>query len=407
MRRLIVTVVAVVIVIGINLLIAECVLQLLPVDSGRRTLPVTAQDPVYRFTPNKPFTYSRDWDFRLVNTGRVNNAGFVNDADYDQHATSPLLAIVGDSYVEALMVPFGSSISGRLAAAAASQGRVYSFAASGAPLSQYLVWADHARRTYRPNALVVVVIGNDFDESLLVYKNAPGLHYFVPDASGRLELQRVDYVPSTMRQILTHSALVRYLYLNLQIPWRIEAITSSAWAYLTGVVTPTVHYVANTSADTDAERVTRSRAAVDAFLDRLPTASGLRPEHVLLVVNGLQDPSQIGDAAVSTSYFATMRTYLIDNARARGFEVADMAPIFAAHYAAGGVRIDNWPDDEHWSALGHRLVADAVLRSKVFTSTFGAAPRDQRSESPLRSSRPLASWTGRSPNVVTKAIMGP
>src|SRR5690606_25729789 len=132
---------------------AELALRLLPVNEGLMVQPVNASNPVFHFAPNRSSVWSRDWDFKLVNYVRTNNAGFVNDQDYRKDDPRPLLAVVGDSYVEALMVPFGQTLHGRLAAASAPWGRVYSFGGSGAPLSQYLVWAQYAREEWNANAL--------------------------------------------------------------------------------------------------------------------------------------------------------------------------------------------------------------------------------------------------------------
>src|SRR6478672_132714 len=124
--------------------VAELVLRFLPVQTGLRLLAVNDQTPVARFTPNRTFVFSRGWRLAMVNRGRVNNVGFVNNQDYDSTLNTPLLAVVGDSYVEALMVPYDSTLQGRLAHAVAGRARVYSFGASGAAMSQYLAWADYA-----------------------------------------------------------------------------------------------------------------------------------------------------------------------------------------------------------------------------------------------------------------------
>lgn len=68
----------------------ELALQFLPVASGLRSLSVTTEAPMFRYTPNRDYVYSRDWNFNLVNRGRVNNAGFINDQDYAQAAALPL-----------------------------------------------------------------------------------------------------------------------------------------------------------------------------------------------------------------------------------------------------------------------------------------------------------------------------
>src|SRR5437867_128951 len=77
--------------------VAEAVLRFLPVASGMRTMPVTADSQVFHFTPDQDFVYSRDWDMALVNRGRINNAGFVNDQDYRKDDRTPLIVVVGDS----------------------------------------------------------------------------------------------------------------------------------------------------------------------------------------------------------------------------------------------------------------------------------------------------------------------
>ena len=100
------------------------------------------------------------------------------------------MAIVGDSYIEAAMVPSDETAAARLGRAVGDKGRVYSFGASGAALSQYLAYAKYVKEVFRPDGLVVTVVGNDFDESLLRYKRAPGFHYFSQDGNGELQLIR-------------------------------------------------------------------------------------------------------------------------------------------------------------------------------------------------------------------------
>ncbi len=51
----------------------EVTLRFLPVASGLRTLPVTADAPVLRYTPDREFVYSRDWNFNMTNRGRINS----------------------------------------------------------------------------------------------------------------------------------------------------------------------------------------------------------------------------------------------------------------------------------------------------------------------------------------------
>ena len=208
----------------IPLALAEIGLRFLPVNGGLMAVAVNEKEPVFHFTPNRQTTWSRDWNFTIVNRIRVNNAGYVNDQDYDVADARPLCAVVGNSYVEASMVPYAETLHDRLAKAFAPQARVYSLGASGAPLSQYLVWAREARERWHAKALAIVVIGNDWDESLATIKAGPGFHQYVEGSDGSLALRRFDYVPSWWRELVRQSALGRYLFFNLQAPERLKLL---------------------------------------------------------------------------------------------------------------------------------------------------------------------------------------
>jgi len=76
----------------------------------------------------------------------------------------PLVAVIGDSFIEAQMLPYAQTFHGLLAKLFEGKLRFYSFAASGAPLSQFLVWARYAVSKFKARALVINVVGSDFDQ---------------------------------------------------------------------------------------------------------------------------------------------------------------------------------------------------------------------------------------------------
>ena len=208
---------------------AEIVLRFLPVATVIRTVPVTAANPVFHYIPNQEFVFSRGWDMSMVNRGRINNAGFVNDHDYRKNDEIPLLGVIGDSYIEAAMVPYAQTLPGRLARSLEGRLRVYSFGTSGAPLSQYLIWARHAVREYGAEALLINVVGNDFDESYVGYGTRAGFWHYVPDANGELQLRLLEYRVGKLRNMVAASALARYLLFNLQIGLRCSLRSPACW----------------------------------------------------------------------------------------------------------------------------------------------------------------------------------
>ncbi len=273
--------------------------------------------------------------------------------------------MIGDSYIEAKMVPYEETIQGRLAADLGDSGRAYSFAMSGAPLSQYVAWASYAREAYAPDAMIVVMVGNDFDESHVNYMIRNGFYFYAKDEDGSLRLRLSEYNPSFWRIVALQSALARYLAFHLRV--------RESWARLkravTGFLDPAgernaPRYVGNTLAATNARRRKDSIAVVDAFFRDLPQRSGLRPERILIVLDGLRSSiyHREKEAAERTSFFAKMRDYVMEKAARHGYPVIDLHEVFKADYRWNGRRFE-FDFDAHWSGYGHGVAARAIMAS--------------------------------------------
>lgn len=337
----------------------ELVLRFLPVATGLRTVEVTAASPVFHFAPNRSFVFSRDWDLDMVNRGHVNNAGFVNDQEYRAHGAGPLLGVVGDSYIEAAMVPYPETLHGRLAKRMQGRLRVYSFGASGAPLSQYLVWARHAVQEHGATALLISVVGNDFDESHSAYKTGPGFWHYMPDPGGELRLQLVEYHPGPMRGLVASSALARYLSFNLQVGARLDELKS---VFSGASPAGAGRYAGNTRAEVDAARARDSLAVIDAFFRDLPGYTGLPAARVVFTVDGFRYPDVA--AASSDTYFGLMRRAFLEKARALGYDAVDLDPSFFDRHARKGERFE-YPRDGHWNRVGHEVAFEAVMKAAL------------------------------------------
>ena len=353
-------------------------------DEGLNVQPVNADNPVRRFEVNRTSIWSKFPDFAMQNEVRSNNYGFINNQDYYPRDTSPLVAVIGDSYVEAVMVPYKNTMHGLLAKKLARRTRVYSFASSGTPLSGYLAYAEYARRIFHPDKMIFVVVGNDFDESLARYKTLPGDSYFFEDPDGKLVLRRIDRAPSLIIRTLRMSSVVRYLFLNC----RLEQHVGRLKAWLTrggGSKSPAPKYVGNTAFDPNQERIEYSRKAVDAFLRLVGKKSGLSPENILFVIDGAR--SAIYDESLreqaTQSFFWRMRTYLKESARGAGFEVVDMHELFLEDYRRHGQKFE-FPRDGHWNEHGHRLVFEGVFNSGFLKEYRQDASRQGHKDQPAR-----------------------
>ncbi len=337
----------------------------MPVRDSLMPLPVNSSNPVIRFKQNRDVIWSQGFNFSIVTKKHVNNYGFLNDQDYKPDDTSRLVAVIGDSYVEAAQVHNKDAMHGILSRETSAKGRVYSFGASGSPLSNYLAYANYATQTFHAQTLVFIVVGNDFDESLTKYKNAPGFHYFT-DVSDRLELARKDYQPTLMKRLSWRSALVRYIAFNLQISGQ-----TMTGLFGNGAGNDQARYVGNTRADFNEERLSDSKRVVERFFEELPVQTGLVKQNILFVVDGMRphlyNPGNLDKA--NGSYFDLMRKYFIASATDKGYEVIDMQPIFIREHESHGMRFE-FPADGHWNEAGHSLVAKAIADSTVYKSAF-------------------------------------
>lgn len=344
-----------------TLLALEAALIPFPVADSRYDIAADEDGPPWRWRPMQEFTWSRGWNFKVVNRVRVNNYGFVSDYDYDAGAAAPLVAVIGDSFVEAVMVPHGQTCAGRLAAHAAPRLRIYAFAMSGAPLSEYLATAQYVRDEFSPSGMVFVVVANDFHESWRKYSWGLPLSHF-EEVGGEPVLARVPHPgEGWWRRTAKRSRLVRYLHDNagLGMAHRIwEARRTRP-----EVVMPTDW---DCPARECSAMLADSRSAVDRFFELLPEMSSLPPNKIAFVVDGPRSAlySEGGLERIRDGHQVLARQYFMAAAEARGYEVLDLLPAFADDWKRNRVRFD-WPDDDHWNARGHAVCFEAVARSAL------------------------------------------
>ncbi len=211
--------------------------------------------------------------------------------------------------------------------------------------------------------MIVVVVGNDFDESHVKYMIRDGFYHYAKDGDETLRL--TEYNPSFWRIVALESALMRYLAFHLRIRESWAKLKGKAAVFLGSDADETApSYVGNTLAATDAKRQETSLAVLDAVFRDLPEYSGLPPERVLLVLDGLR-PSVYRpekEATERKSYFARMRDLVIKKAAENGYPVIDLHEVFKADYRQNGRRFE-FDIDPHWSGYGHGVAARAILAS--------------------------------------------
>ena len=62
---------------------------------------------------------------------------------------------------------------------------------------------------------------------------------------------------------------------------------------------------------------------------------------------------------------AVMRRYFLERATSLGYGAIDMDRHFLPEHENNGTRFE-FPTDDHWNAVGHRLAAEAVIGTDLF-----------------------------------------
>lgn len=320
---------------------------------------VPASDPPMGWFAEEPAVYrfATDRESGLVTTGpfarqrarwRINNEGWNSPVDYSRSRTRPLVAVIGDSYVEAFQVDTNKTYPSLLRQALAGRWDVYSFGVSGAPLSQYLHLGRHVVAAFDPDVIVINVVHNDFAESILRL-NSRDRHWLLLDSSGG----RIREVPpqanrsftqySTLKKLLRRSALVRYFVFNLGATDVVEKLGARH-----AEVGANIKLAAVAANRDDIRRATRY------IFTRMREAFGER--RVLIVM----DAPRIG---IYTGHIDDELKFLhaltAEMAQQVGFTVLDLTEPMRRAYAVDQVRFESqW--DGHWNEYGHTFVAGYV-----------------------------------------------
>ena len=112
------------------------------------------------------------------------------------------------------------------------------------------------------------MVANDFDESLLKYKQSPGFHYF--EKCGQSYCNVLVPYKKKYKAILGKSNLARYLVNNLQI-LNIKKIFHFFLnnSMIKKILIANTKYFANTSTDNSIQRIEDSKLSVRLFLEKL------------------------------------------------------------------------------------------------------------------------------------------
>ena len=296
---------------------------------------------------------------------RINNRGWNSPIDYfpaPRH--QPLVALIGDSYIEALQVEVGKSVVDNLRRLQQGRREVYGFGISGAPLSEYLQMSRYVREVFHPEVMVFNIVYNDFDESLAAL--SPKVNFLqLEDTGGHLrEIPPTPYVPSRLKRLVAHSALARYLVVNLHILEDVQVWTARR-------AQPGEFYgnVDVKGLERNRERVVR---ATDYLVERIVGENpGTR------IVFMMDAPRlEIYEGQGGHGRLAWLYEVMRGACERYGAQLVDLTEPFRRRYERDHAAF-NFPHDFHWDSLGHEVAAEALngaLNGLPEDATPGVSP---------------------------------
>ncbi|MCP4123514.1 MAG: SGNH/GDSL hydrolase family protein [Bacteroidetes bacterium] len=290
----------------------------------------------------------------------INQQGWNSPVNYvfeRKDTTTPRIAIIGDSYVEALNVDSGKSFSDHLRNKPGNRD-VYSFGIGGSPLSQHLNISRYVNDFYNPDIAIITIINNDFDESLRMIGDTRNL-LILQDERGRYREFPPDYLDianSPLRRVLKKSATIRYMFYNMKLYRFIRFSRSSRNEYdMTPLAKPSQPHVLGSHYNKAMESISYY------LLSEIKEV--FREKRVVLLMDAQRKDIFNGKWPESKEY--VLNEIVAGVSDSLDIELIDLTPLFLNKYEhMKEAELNRYKHlieiDGHWDEADHLMIADTL-----------------------------------------------
>lgn len=313
-------------------------------------------DGVIRHQPGQR-GYSRIIDGE-VTPYAINSQGWNSGHDHYDIEKPPgvkRVAVIGDSYVEALTVPYDQSFAEQLDKLLNADGErveIYRYGIAGAPLSQYLHMLEHEVMRYSPDLVIILLIHNDFEES---FRFKPG-RYTSSFLKLKMDGNKVvgEIEPTVYEEgwldLLRQSSTFRYFFYQKRLhPARIRR-------FLFGRDNV---YEANVDVDQLELRWQQVEAATDYLFRRLQETSERYDVDLLMVMDANRQAIYAGSSSNETSGASRLNKLAADLAARHSIPFLDLKTAFLEDWNENRSHFE-FAHDYHWNQRGHMKAAEAI-----------------------------------------------
>lgn len=315
--------------------------MVLLLEVGFRFLPVsTATDTGYHvhpriltYPPFHRFTLATGWDLKNPQVHVANNYGFLAGRAFAYEPAA--IALIGDSFVEANMLPLERRLASQLESRLAGR-PVYAMGGPGSSLLDYAERAEFAARQFGIRRFLIVLERGDIRQALCGSGNVHGPCMDPVSVRQQVELQPA---PGLFKRVARESALAQYVFSQLKF--------SSAKFFESLIRFPNVDQAP--IGGTAQPAATVFEPVIRAFFERLATIDG---GSFVLVIDADRGNFQGGRPATfpELGLFAEI-------AKAHGAIVVDPTARFRNFVSKTSKILEVGPYDRHWNPDAVQLVA--------------------------------------------------
>lgn len=311
---------------------------------------VTKNNKISHYQKNKKYSFSRGSFFEVKSKKSTNNYGYFSSKDY--LINKNLVAVIGDSYVVASEVDNDETFHSLLDKEINQD--VYAFGVNSDQLSQYLFNTQWVTKKFKPNIIIYSIVLNDFETSFIKYSSLPGKHYFRYSNTDK-ELDLIEYKNSKIKNILRKSALMRYLIINVKAHTYIQKIFNKK----------NLLYGNKIYKKTNQNIIFEDgKKAINMFIDRIEEISKKNDIKIVLLFDGYRSFLYKNQNHKKYIYYK-LANYMKEKAITKNFYIVEMHDVFKKNYTRNKKKFE-FEVDYHWNEMGHKLVADELLKLNIF-----------------------------------------
>ncbi|WP_180126247.1 hypothetical protein [Rhodoferax sp. BLA1] len=323
------------------LLALELLCRVLPVststDTGYYTDPV-----ILTYPPRHQWVAATGWDLRNAQHLTANNLGYAAHRDFVRDARA--VALIGDSFVEASMLPAPDRPGKQLEHWLGSR-PVYAMGSPGTSLLDYAERIRYAHEKLGVRDFVILMERGDVAQSLCGsgHVNGPCL-----DPITLAPLMKTLLPAGMVKRLLRHSALAQYLVSQLRV-------TPAGLGALFKPASPPQPVAAKASVITTSEELRIVDRVTQVFFARIkPHVQG----RLIIVLDSDRSVLYSGKSISDEG-----RERFMQLANEAGATVIDTQPIFAAHVANSALKLEVGPYDQHLNPLAIGLISQAASKA--------------------------------------------